>query len=247
MTIVPSSQSDSRRLRGFRLRPVLMASGIAVALAGCASVDQRTTGATFYGDYRQTHPISIDEMIETFDVPISVDTVRLPAGMKGSIRGFAQKFRVSDSGVIAIVLPKGSPNARVASARAVDIEQVLLESGIQRRAIQFRNYRAGPNESSAPIRLAYARIAANTAPCGLWPDDLTDSGQNGNYYNFGCATQQNLAAMVNNPLDLLYPRAVAPPDAARRAAVLQNYDKGTPTQTDHSKEIGGTIAQGVGQ
>jgi type IV pilus biogenesis protein CpaD/CtpE len=51
--------------------------------------------------------------------------------------------------------------------------------------------------------------------------------------------------MVENPLDLLYPRGVTPSDAGRRTAVLEKYRTGadyTGTNTTPS----GTIAQGVG-
>jgi pilus assembly protein CpaD len=46
------------------------------------------------------------------------------------------------------------------------------------------------------------------------------------YYNFGCSTQQNLAAMVENPEDLVQPRASTPAYAARRQTVIEKYRKG---------------------
>ena len=65
----------------------------------------------------------------------------------------------------------------------------------------------------ATIRLNYPKITADAGPCGLWPDDLGPSihnksyFENKQYYNLGCATQRNLAAMVANPADLVQPRA----------------------------------------
>ena len=55
-------------------------------------------------------------------------------------------------------------------------------------------------------------MAAEAGPCGLWPDDLGPSYdrkhfENRQYWNLGCATQRNLAAMVDNPADLVQPRA----------------------------------------
>ena len=70
--------------------------------------------------------------------------------------------------------------------------------------------------------------------------------QNRHYESFGCATQQNLAAMVDNPLDLLYPRGMTPADAARRATVLDKYRRGESFTSDLSKETGGSVATGVG-
>ena len=58
-------------------------------------------------------------------------------------------------------------------------------------------------------------MVAEAGPCGLWPDDLGPSYdpkhfENKQYYNLGCATQRNLAAMVADPADLVQPRAEAP-------------------------------------
>ena len=64
----------------------------------------------------------------------------------------------------------------------------------------------------AAIRLNYPKISAIAGPCGLWPEDLGPSinnkgyFDNKSYYNFGCSNQRNLAAMVDNPSDLVQPR-----------------------------------------
>jgi pilus assembly protein CpaD len=46
------------------------------------------------------------------------------------------------------------------------------------------------------------------------------------YWNFGCATQRNLAAMVANPSDLVQPRGETPAYSARRSVALEKYRKG---------------------
>jgi pilus assembly protein CpaD len=76
-------------------------------------------------------------------------------------------------------------------------------------------------------------------PCGLWPEDLgpsiLNSGYNQNkpYYNFGCATQRNLAAMVDNPPDLEQPRPESPAYTLRRNAAFEKYRKGESTTTTY--------------
>ena len=49
------------------------------------------------------------------------------------------------------------------------------------------------------------------------------------YWNFGCAMQRNLAAMVDNPADLVQPRGEIPPYAPRRSVVLDKWHKGQTT------------------
>jgi pilus assembly protein CpaD len=103
---------------------------------------------------------------------------------------------------------------------------VLVGAGVRPGAIDFRAYPAGPSETNAPVRLAFNKITARVEGCGAWPDRLESDSNNRNYKNFGCSAQANLAAMVDNPLDLLYPRALAPADAGRRSTVLEKYRNG---------------------
>ena len=91
----------------------------------------------------------------------------------------------------------------------------------------------------ATIRVNYPRIIADAGPCGLWPEDLGPSVNNKGYlenrpyHNLGCSTQRNLAAMVDNPADLVQPRAETAAYAARRNAAFEKYRKGTTTATTY--------------
>lgn len=227
---------------------VILAGVLAVFVAACAQKvsPYEVTGAV-PDDYRTNHPILIEEQIASMDVPVSVDTARLTGPVRSNINGFAQSFLASGTAVIAVVAPSGSPNQLAAAAAAVEIEDVLRKSGVNPKAIDYRVYRAAAEEQIAPVRIAYNRIAAHTAPCRPWTDQITSNAQNLNYGNFGCASQQNLAAMVSNPLDLLYPRGLSPADATRRTAALEKFRKGGAFQSDWSREPGANIAQGVGQ
>jgi pilus assembly protein CpaD len=218
-----------------------------VLLAGCtsATTDKLATGG-IPDDYRHNHPIAVEEVVQTMDVPVGQSSVRLSGPVRGNIVGFAQKFMASGSAPIVVVAPSGSPNQVPAASLAVQVEDVLRQAGVNPRAIEYRVYKAGPEERNAPIRIAFNGITAHTAPCGPWRDQASDTSENRVSYNFGCASQQNLAAMVQNPLDLLYPRGMTPPDATRRATALDAYGKGTKYITDSANSIGGQVAQGVG-
>jgi len=245
MTTVSSIPRD--RVRQPMLA-VLLAGGLAVALGGCAArVNPVETTGSIPDDYRINHPIAVEEQVETMDVPVGLYTGHLSDSVKGNLNGFARKFQASGSSVIAVVAPSGSPNQQVAATVAVEIEDVLRQSGVPSTAINYRVYHAGSAERNAPVRVAFSRIGAHTAPCGPWPDQATVTNQNRHYFNFGCASQQNLAAVVQNPLDLLYPRGMTPADAERRAAVLDKYRKGQAFSADTSREPGGVVATGVGQ
>ena len=65
---------------------------------------------------------------------------------------------------------------------------------------------------------------------------------NREYWNFGCATQRNLAAMVANPADLVQPRGSTPAYQGRRTVVLDKYRKGDSTATNYPNENKGKIS-----
>ena len=53
------------------------------------------------------------------------------------------------------------------------------------------------------------------------------------YYNLGCASQRNLAAMVANPSDLVQPRPETPAYTGRRTFALDKYRQGQATATTY--------------
>ncbi len=236
--------------RPLRLRPLAAAAlvGGMAALAGCGNtVNAVETTSSVPGDYRTNHPIAIEEAVETMDVPVGIYTTRLTEAQRANVVAFAQKFKASGSSTVAVVAPSGSPNQAVAAGIAVEIEDVMRQAGVVTGRVDYRVYHAASDERNAPIRIAFSRIAAHTAPCMPWQDQIAVSRENRNYFGFGCATQQNLAAVVDNPLDLLYPRGLTPADAARRSDVLDKYRTGKTFSADLSNEVGGSIARGVGQ
>src|SRR5439155_20847481 len=89
------------------------------------------------------------------------------------------------------------------------------------------------------IRLSTPKTYAVAGHCGLWPDDLGPSinnksyYENKSYYNFGCAYQRNMAAMIDNPSDLVQPRSETPAYPTRRTTAFEKYRKGTTSTTSY--------------
>ncbi len=217
------------------MRSALLGSILAAGLAGCTANRTEIVGA-IPDDYRVNHPIVLANQLKTLDIPVANEAPALGRGMASNIAAFGDAFLAGGGTVLAIVVPSGSQNARAAAYLAGQVRRVLVEAGVPAQAIDTRGYAAQPGETEAPLRLAYDTIAAQTAPCGPWPENVATNTQNTNYANFGCATQTNLAAMVSNPLDLLYPRRRAPIDATRRGYVLEGYRIGDVFQGNYSRE-----------
>ena len=217
------------RIRG--IRAIGLTAPLIAALAGCTGTTYDVTGATLGpDDYRYRHPIVLDQQIKSMDLPVAPAAPKLSARMRGNITGFAQRYQISGATEIAIIVPSQAPNRKAAEGVARQAADALVAAGVPRRQIDVRSYPVGAEITQAPVRLAYAAVAAHVDGCGQWPAEdgtLWMKTENRSYYNFGCATQQNLAASVTNPLDLLYPRGMTPVDATRRMAVLGHYQNGT--------------------
>lgn len=197
----------------------------AIALSGCAAYPAHSvTVGALPEDYRTNHPIIVSEQEQTLDVPVAAGDSGLTAGIKETVRGFADRYRQSASGTVRILVPAGSANAAAASIAARKIHKVLVARGVPGNRIVTVPYAAGTGYGDAPVRLSYYATAAHTTPCGTWPEDLvTDTSENRSYDNFGCATQSNLAAQIANPTDLIAPRGMTPIDAERRTQVYRDY------------------------
>lgn len=200
-------------------------------LAGCADRHSIQVGA-IPDDYRTRHPIVVDEDEALLEVPVTSADVDLPQSAKGQIADFGRQFRASRASAIRVLLPAGSGNEAAAELVSRDVVAALGHAGVPPSRILVQPYQAGGQAGAVPIRLSFTTLAAKTAPCGRWPDQLADTEQNRNYFNFGCATQQNLAAQIADPRDLLAPRGRDPIDAARRTDMIEKYRTGKQTASD---------------
>jgi pilus assembly protein CpaD len=130
---------------------------------------------------------------------------------------------------VTIVVPSGSANEIAASNVSQDMITVLRRNGVPAHRIATAAYRASSDETNAPIRVSYNAMQAYTQPCGRWPKDIGDTTENKHYANFGCSYQNNLAAQIANPADLLGPRRPSEIDAENRGVAIGSYkNKQTP-------------------
>jgi pilus assembly protein CpaD len=192
-------------------------------LAGCAKLgtDHIEVGS-IPDDYRTRHPIVIGEMDKKLAVPVTGAARDMSFAEKEVVRGFLSSYNTSGSGAIQILVPAGHPGAGAAGHAANQIVSVAQERGIAGHAL-IGSYAPTPDMPTPPVFVIYKALVASAGPCGKWTDNILPSPDNKQYHNFGCSVQNNLAAQVANPMDLLYPRQIGPIDAADRDAVIRDY------------------------
>ncbi|WP_316191396.1 MULTISPECIES: CpaD family pilus assembly protein [unclassified Bradyrhizobium] len=225
-----TSIPDGRRA----LRRIVAIAGLALTLGACNT----TTGevvATIPDDYKIRHPIAIEEGRQSTVVFIGSGRGGLTYQQRVDVAGLARSWLREGTGGIMAEVPTGTSNARTAADAYREIRAVLTAGGVPSHAITLRNTMPDDPRQLAVIRLSYPKIAAVAGPCGLWPDDLGPNfsnpgySSNQHYQNFGCATQRNLAAMIDNPADLEQPRSEMAAYTPRRSALFEKYRKGEST------------------
>jgi pilus assembly protein CpaD len=218
-----------------RLSALAATALAAAALSGCGAFDKRhhITVGSVPDDYRTSHPIILNEREEILDVPVGASDSNISVAQRSSIQAFlAQSANV---GVVQILLPSGAPNSAAAQRVLSDIVAALRKSGVQGGNVVTASYDASGAQSSAPVRISYRAMSAGTEPCGKWTADLGDTSQNKNYENFGCASQNNFAAMIANPADLIGPRLANNIDPVRRGLAISRYQKSTGTWSANTR------------
>jgi pilus assembly protein CpaD len=222
--------------RSARLAAALVA--LSLAMGACTHTSEDVT-ASVPNDYRQRHPIVVQESNRTVNIFVGSSRGGLSASQRSDVTALAESWLREGTGVIIAEVPTGTPNARAAADSSREILALLSAGGVPPRGITVRNYHPEDPRQLATIRLTYPRITADAGPCGLWPDDLGPSIKNKSYfenkpyYNLGCATQHNMAAMIDNPADLVQPRPETPADTMRRTEAFEKYRKGNSTATNY--------------
>jgi pilus assembly protein CpaD len=225
------------RHRSLRLSSVFV--GLSVALGACTSTTGEVVTASVPNDYRLRHPIAIQEADRSVVIFVGHARGGLSPSQRADVMGLAQTWVREGTGAIVADVPVDTPNSRAAANSFREVRALLAAGGVPPRGITLRHYHPDDPRTFATIRLSYPRIAAVAGPCGLWPEDLGPSilnnshNENKPYYNFGCAYQRNMAAMVDNPSDLEQPRHETPAYTARRAAAFEKYRKGESTTTSY--------------
>jgi pilus assembly protein CpaD len=198
-------------------------------------------------DYRLRHPIAIKEGVRTVELFIGSKRGGLSPAQRGDVSSFAGAWRREATGGILIEVPAMTRNEIAAANAVAEIRSLFLGLGVPGRGIEVRPYRPTDPTKIATIRLNYPTMTAEAGPCGLWPHDLgptadREHNENVPYWNLGCASQRNFAAMVENKADLVQPRGETPPYTGRRTVVLDKYRRGESPSTIYPEEVKSKIS-----
>lgn len=160
------------------------------------------------------------------------------------IEALAGEYKARGHGPFVISYPQNAGNAEAAISAIADVRTALYGHGLDWRQIAGGAYEAG-GYAQAPLIISFTRYRALPPQCdGRWTD-VRNTGAGRGWGDFGCATEQNLAAMVADPRDLVSARTLDDPDAARRQNVIDQWRRGENTASQRSAGESGTVSRAV--
>lgn len=229
------------------LRPaaIAIAAGVAFALAGCQTDTnfEAPTASFAPTNASERFPIAVTETSVSMEIPVRKRMSRLPANVRADVQNFLSQYSSSGAGHLVIITPR---RARYATSMAVamsEVQRMIKSSGVNPGGVIYANYPQGAAGTTAPITLSFEGSVAIGPDCGNWSENLAANYQNTPFPNFGCAQQHNIAAMVDNPNDLVTPRTMTPKHAGRGDVVIENYRVGTGTEADTSAATENTVSE----
>ncbi|MAB12507.1 MAG: hypothetical protein CMI59_01215 [Parvibaculum sp.] len=232
-------KTTAKNATQFGWRPLAAAVAM-LALAGCGGFNGREE-ALYTPE--NVHPITVSKDTATLKLDAAMDLGYLNGRQKAQIASFARAYTERGHGPMVVSVPDRSLNKGAASDFLNDVSRALADEGVTDDRVVYKPYQVAGDKNSAPVVMTFNRYVAQASPCGDWSANYSYNPKNLNPPNFGCATQNNLAAMVADPSDLVHPRTMDPADADRRSTVLEKYRKGESTATQRSDSDSAAVSE----
>jgi pilus assembly protein CpaD len=195
-----------------------------ILVAGSCSVSNGDVAISEDGAHN--HPITVEPSYRELKVYFAGGADGMSAEDAAKFDAFLADYRLHGNGSLGISVPGGAPSR----AAITFFGERAAATGISRDRILVSTHDVANNDLR--VNVSYIAYTARTQACGDWSENEAFTLDNQTPRNFGCSVQQNIAAMVADPRDLLGPGGMGPVDTARRAAIMDHYEKGEITQAD---------------
>jgi pilus assembly protein CpaD len=220
-------------LRGLCLASVLMAGS-------CAAPTNDANG--MMEDGAVNHPITVEPSYQSLKLSYSPAESGISPADQARFDSFVADYQEHGNGSIAVSAPAGS----MSPAMIAFFAQRINDAGVAKDHILVATHDAP--DGDLRVEINYVSYQAHTDKCGDWSQDLANTEDNDTPKNFGCAVQQNIAAQIADPRDLLAPRPMQDASAVRRDTVTTLYEQGKITSSEKrssglANEQNGTSSQ----
>ena len=182
---------------------------LGLVLSGCGALSNTENDALTVAE---RHPITVDQQTVSISVPVDPTLSGLSRQTVGQLDNFLTVYRTKGHGPVTVTAPSGTSRDLDGQETAANVRQALNALGLDYAQMQGASYRTG--ERPAAVIVSFTRYVASGPVCGIFTGDTMRRYKNLPSNNYGCADQQNLAAMVSDPRDLTSMQQAAPANAA---------------------------------
>ncbi|MEQ1819439.1 MAG: CpaD family pilus assembly protein [Terricaulis sp.] len=214
------------------------------ALGACAGIPKPEVASAPLASQVDRYEPTAEAAVQRLELNVAPGQMQLAANERAQLSAFANDYLRYGHGPLALETPSGGANSDSASVLAADARRALADAGVSYAAIAGSTRDAGGE--SMPILVSFNRFEAQAPDCApLYEQDLAHQSNNQPWASFGCATNFNLASMVEDPADLVRPRDMAARDSERRDTVMDAYRAGAQTHAERSDAERATISNAV--
>ena len=161
--------------------------------------------------------IQISESIERLELYSRANGMELSGRDADAVVNFVSAYSQFGDGPLYINVPRASA-AGIGTRQAENIiRQAATQMGVSGN-VQAGQYQSRPG-APAPVVVSYRRLKSVPRNCRQL-GDLMSSDLNEPYAGWGCAHTANLAAMIQDPRQLIEPYGMGPSNAERRFCLL---------------------------
>ena len=205
---------------------VLISVGILSAvITGCQTPTPSTGPIAF------NNKIQIAESIERLELYTRPTGLELSARDQVAVTQFLEAYSRQGEGPIYINTPSSSAHGLGAQQAQALIRQSLGRVGLAGAPVQTGQYQAAYG-APAPVVVSYRTLKTVPQDCRRM-GDLSYTYTNQPDPSFGCFHSANLAAMIQDPRQLIQPYDMTVPDSQRRQTIYDKYIKGENPASEH--------------
>lgn len=200
--------------------------GLAIALLVGTTIPACSTYQPTFDDVRANNKITVAETIERLELYAPPSGLKLSARDSDAVSNFLYQYANSGQGPLYVNIPASAAQGLGVRQTTSLLNERMRAMGVT-SGLQTGQYPSKPGVP-APVVVSYRRLATVPMDCQLG-SNLIRTSNNQPQGNFGCAQAANLAAMIDDPRQLLAPYDVTDLPAVKRTTTIDNYIKGEPT------------------
>ena len=207
-----------------RYAAVGLATLAALIVSGCT---------TYQPSFEPTvlrNKITVTESVERLELYAGQAGLHLSSRDENAVAAFVSEYASTGQGPLYVNVPSsGTVSPGVEQAHAI-VQNHLGRIGLDGANMQIGQYKVAAG-ALAPVIVSYRRLTTAPIDCSQGAS-LTHTSNNQPYGNFGCAQSANLAALIDNPMQLLAPYGLDNAYATRRMTIIDKYNAGEVTASD---------------